>query len=80
MTVLLVLLSFPMDAAAQKTPEGLVEVREGGRSGFWLGVGIGAGGESYGLQPGTDYSNVLYRSAAPSSSPSSTPSPPPAST
>ena len=61
MTVLLVLLSFPMDAAAQKTPEGLVEVRDGGRHGFWLGVGVGAGGESFGVQPGPGYSDVLYR-------------------
>jgi len=61
MTVLLVLLSFPMDAAAQKTPEGLVEVRDGGRHGFWLGVGVGAGGESFGVQSGPGYSNVLYR-------------------
>jgi len=61
MTVLLVLLSFPMDAAAQKTPEGLVEVRDGGRHGFWLGVGVGAGGESFGVQSGPGYSDVLYR-------------------
>ncbi len=61
MTVLLVLLSFPMDAAAQKTPDGLVEVREGGRRGFWLGVGLGAGGESYDSQSGSRYSNALYR-------------------
>jgi len=61
MTVLLVLLSFPMDAVAQKTPEGLVEVRDGGRHGFWLGVGVGAGGESFGVQPGPGYSDVLYR-------------------
>jgi hypothetical protein len=44
-----------------QTPEGLVEVREGGRRGFWLGLGVGAGGESYDLQPGTGYSSVLYR-------------------
>ncbi|MBA3760275.1 MAG: hypothetical protein H0X07_07055 [Gemmatimonadales bacterium] len=50
-----------MDAAAQKTPEGLVEVRDGGRHGFWLGVGVGAGGESFGVQSGPGYSDVLYR-------------------
>jgi hypothetical protein len=39
----------------------LVEVREGGRRGFWLGLGLGAGGESYDFQPGPGYSEVLYR-------------------
>ena len=60
-TALLILMSFPIDAVAQETPEGLVEVREGGRHGFWLGVGVGAGGESYDLQPSAGYSSVLYR-------------------
>jgi hypothetical protein len=60
MTALLILMPLPIDAVAQ-TPEGLVEVREGDRRGFWLGLGLGAGGESYDLQPGTGYSNVLYR-------------------
>ena len=50
----------PSDSRAQ-TPEGLVEVRESGRRGFWLGLGLGAGGESYDLQPGTGYSEALYR-------------------
>lgn len=59
-TALLILVSLPIGAMAQ-TPEGLVEVREGGRRGFWLGLGVGAGGESYDLQPGTGYSSVLYR-------------------
>jgi hypothetical protein len=54
-------MSLPIDAVAQQTPEGLVEVREGGRRGFWFGLGIGAGGESYDLQPSTQYSDVLYR-------------------
>ena len=60
-TALLILMSFPIDAAAQEAPEGLVEVREGGRGGFWLGFGLGAGGESYDFQPGAGYSEVLYR-------------------
>jgi hypothetical protein len=60
-TALLILMSFPIDAVAQKTPEGLVEVREGRRQGFWFGVGVGAGGESYDLRPSTGYSDVLYR-------------------
>jgi hypothetical protein len=51
----------PLAGAVAQAPEGLVEVRDGGRQGFWLGVGVGAGGESYDFQPGTGYSNVLYR-------------------
>ena len=50
----------PSDALSQ-TPEGLVEVRESSRRGLWLGLGIGAGGESYDLLPSTGYSEVLYR-------------------
>jgi hypothetical protein len=60
MTALLILMPLPIDAVAQ-TSEGVVEVRESGRRGFWFGVGFGAGGESYDLQSGTGYSNVLYR-------------------
>jgi hypothetical protein len=60
-TALLILMSLPIDAVAQETPDGLVEVRDGGRKGFWLGLGIGAGGESYDLQPSVGYSDVLYR-------------------
>ena len=60
-TALLILMSLPKVAVAQKTPEGLVEVRAGGRHGFWLGLGVGAGGESYDLQPSAGYSDVLYR-------------------
>jgi hypothetical protein len=51
----------PVADAIAQTPEGLVEVREGGRRGFWFGLGIGAGGQSYDLQPGAGYSDVLYR-------------------
>jgi hypothetical protein len=49
------------DAAAQHTPRGLYEVREGGRGGFWAGFGLGAGGESYDLRDGTGYGGTLYR-------------------
>lgn len=59
-TALLILMPVYIPAVAQ-TPEGLVEVRDGGRHGFWLGVGVGAGGESFGVQSGPGYSNVLYR-------------------
>jgi hypothetical protein len=54
------LLLTPRGTLAQ-TPEGLVEVRESGRGGFWLGLGLGAGGESYDLRPSIGYSDVLYR-------------------
>jgi len=60
-TALLILMSLPILASGQEAPEGLVEVREGGRHGFWLGLGVGAGGESYDLQPSAGYSDVLYR-------------------
>jgi len=60
-TALLILISLPIDAVAQATPPGLVEVREGGRHGLWFGLGVGAGGESYDLRPSTGYSDVLYR-------------------
>jgi hypothetical protein len=60
-TALLILMALPIDAVAQDAPPGLVEVREGGRKGFWLGLGVGAGGESYDLQPRAGYSDVLYR-------------------
>lgn len=63
MTLLLSLaLAFPPGlVTAQEPPEGLVEVRESSRRGFWLGLGLGAGGESYDLQSSTGYSEVLYR-------------------
>ena len=48
-------------ATAQVTPRGLVEVRESGRRGFWVGFGLGAGGESFDLRDGLGYSDPLYR-------------------
>ena len=48
-------------ASAQQTPRGLVEVREGGRHGFWGGLGVGAGGEGFDLRDGAGYSDELYR-------------------
>jgi hypothetical protein len=48
-------------AYAQEPPQGLVEVRESGRRGFWLGLGLGAGGESFDISPSNGYSDVLYR-------------------
>ncbi len=48
-------------ASAQDTPRGLSLVREGGRGGFWGGLSIGAGGESFDLRDGAGYSEELYR-------------------
>jgi hypothetical protein len=48
-------------AAAQQPPPGLVEVQDGSRRGFWLGVGVGAGGESNDVVPGAGYSDFLYQ-------------------
>jgi hypothetical protein len=63
-TSLLVLVGLgwpPSAVTAQDPPEGLIEVRESSRRGFWLGLGVGAGGESYDLRPSTGYSEVLYK-------------------
>ena len=51
----------PSLSAAQDPPPGLVEVKPGGRHGLWLGLGLGAGGESYDTRSGAGYSDVLYR-------------------
>lgn len=48
-------------AAAQDTPRGLSVVRDGDRGGFWLGLGLGAGGETYDLRDGLGYRDELYR-------------------
>ncbi len=48
-------------AQAQDTPRGLVEVRDGGRTGFWGALGVGAGGESFDLRDGAGYNDQLYR-------------------
>jgi hypothetical protein len=60
-TVLVVLLLFPAAILAQEAPHGLVEVQEGSRRGLWLGLGLGAGGESFDLRTGAGYSEVLYQ-------------------
>jgi len=53
----------PIEAAAaqDEVPPGLVEVKEGERRGFWLGLGIGAGGESNDLASGGGYSEAFYQ-------------------
>jgi hypothetical protein len=48
-------------AAAQEAPRGLAVVSEGGRGGFWAGLGLGAGAESFDLRDGAGYSSELYR-------------------
>jgi hypothetical protein len=48
-------------AQAQQTPAGLVEVNEGRRRGFWLSLGVGAGGESNNLTADADYSEPFYQ-------------------
>ena len=55
------LMLVPARARAQEPPAGLIEVSESSRSGFWLGLGFGAGGESFDLRPSVGYSQVLYR-------------------
>jgi hypothetical protein len=51
----------PVLGYTQEPPEGLVEVSESSRRGFWLGLGLGAGGESFDLSPSNGYSDLLYR-------------------
>lgn len=59
--VSLALTNGAIEGWAQETPPGLVEVKEGSRRGFWLGLGFGAGGESYDLRTGAGYSAVFYQ-------------------
>jgi hypothetical protein len=59
---LVTLLGAPMTGFAQQPPPGLVEVSDGGnRHGFWVGLGLGAGGESFDLRDGLGYSNAFYK-------------------
>jgi len=51
----------PAVSYGQEPPEGLVEVSEPSRRGFWVGLGLGAGGESFDLSQSSGYSDVLYR-------------------
>jgi hypothetical protein len=51
----------PALAYAQDPPPGLIEVPESSRRGFWVGLGLGAGGESFDLSPRDGYSDLLYR-------------------
>jgi hypothetical protein len=51
----------PALASAQDPPPGLIEVPESSRRGFWVGLGLGAGGESFDLSPRDGYSDLLYR-------------------
>lgn len=60
LSLILTLVVLPQ-AAAQQPPPGLVEVDAGTRRGFWLGIGVGAGGESNDLVPGAGYSDLFYQ-------------------
>jgi hypothetical protein len=48
-------------AMAQDVPRGLAEVHEDRRAGFWVGLGVGAGGESFDPRDGSGYTSELYR-------------------
>lgn len=48
-------------ASAQQLPPGLVEIKDEGRRGFWLGLGLGAGGESNDFLAGAGYSDLFYQ-------------------
>jgi hypothetical protein len=61
LTALMVL--FATEARAQEPPPGLVEVGQDlgrGRRGFWFGLGLGAGGESF-ERGGSGYSDLFYQ-------------------
>jgi hypothetical protein len=58
-SAVLLVLSVVGCALAAQTPRGLVEVPEGERQGFWVGLGFGAGAESYDLRDGLGYSSTL---------------------
>jgi hypothetical protein len=60
-SVLLTLLTAVANAYGQQPPPGLVEVKEGSRRGFWLGLSVGAGGESYDVTNGPGYSSLYYQ-------------------
>jgi hypothetical protein len=53
--------SYPAANLPAQAPRGLVEVQEGGRRGFWLGLGVGAGGESTDVDNGPGYSSLFYQ-------------------
>jgi hypothetical protein len=58
---LVVLFVLPTFLFAQQPPPGLVEVKEGGRHGFWFAAGLGAGGESNDFIGGAGYSRLFYQ-------------------
>jgi hypothetical protein len=57
----LALLPIPRAMAQEEAPPGLVEVKEGGRRGFWFGLGVGAGGESNDFAAGAGYTEPFYQ-------------------
>ncbi|HYF39996.1 MAG TPA: hypothetical protein VD930_09925 [Gemmatimonadales bacterium] len=60
LSLILTFVALPQ-VAAQQPPPGLVEVSDGSRRGFWLNVGVGAGGESNDVFPGGGFSEHLYQ-------------------
>jgi hypothetical protein len=60
LAVSLGLAPLPRTACAQQPPPGLMEVKDGTRHGFWLGAGLGAGGESNDVA-GPGYSDLFYQ-------------------
>jgi hypothetical protein len=58
--IALVVLAVP-PALAQVAPRGLALVQAGDRGGFWGGLGVGGGGESFDVRDGLGYSDQLYR-------------------
>jgi hypothetical protein len=61
LAVTVALVIAPVLAYTQEPPAGLIEVSESSRRGFWLGLGLGAGGESFDISPADRYSDMLYR-------------------
>jgi hypothetical protein len=53
--------TLPHPSSAQEPPPGLVEVKDGGRHGFWFAAGVGAGGESNDVLAGWGYSRLFYQ-------------------
>jgi hypothetical protein len=61
LSLILTLIALPQATAQQPPPPGLVEVDDASRRGFWLGIGVGAGGESNDALPGGGYSDLFYQ-------------------
>jgi hypothetical protein len=60
-SLLVLSLVVTVTAAGQQRRRGLVEVSSSTRHGFWVGFGLGAGGESYDLGDGYGYTSTLTK-------------------